>query len=124
MKEKSCFNCKLAHVTAGYMGSYLNPPEYPEAECNCKDVPDYIFDKDEPATECGWYEPVLIEKCAECGNEMNVPEYLWDIWAINFESDCTEAVCSHLCRARVQDKHDAYVRKQIKTFQQNEMIGE
>lgn len=114
MDRKSCYNCKNAYVTSGYGGSYLNP-----AECNCQDVPNYVLVQDNPANECGWYDPVLIEKCAECGNAMNVPEYLWDIWAVTIENI---PVCSHLCKAWAEAKYSKCVHEQFRIYQQ-EFIG-
>jgi hypothetical protein len=113
--KKSCFNCKNAIKSAGFAGTRLDPPEPPEADCQCTDVPEYLLELSEPAEKCGWYDPELIKKCDECGKEMNAPEYLWEIWAYGWDRiPC----CSHLCKAKAQGKIDIEFQYQLRDYRQ------
>jgi hypothetical protein len=112
-EKKSCFNCKNALKSPGYSGTYLDPPEPPEAECQNTEVPDYIVELPEPAEKCAWYDPELIAKCSQCGKEMEVPVYLWGIWAYGLtELPC----CCRLCQARAQAREDLGFQDQLRDY--------
>lgn len=45
---------------------------------------------------CPYFSPRIIEVCANCGKEMNVPEFEWELWCASPHSQIP--VCSIKCQ--------------------------
>lgn len=55
-------------------------------------------DETEDAKNCGFYKPVIIERCSFCHKKMNIPVYKVEYWSYDF---FPAACCSQKC----EDKH-------------------
>jgi hypothetical protein len=119
MKEKSCFNCLNAVVDAGYPGTRLEPP-CPATLEDCKAINADEWDKldqyteDELPKHCYRFNPRMIEKCGNCGKEMNVEEWSWEIMAIASVYGEGVPVCSVLCQKQLEHKCEEEERQIIK----------
>jgi hypothetical protein len=107
MTERStCFDCLNAKIWPGTSGSYLEPPDEPEANCMearvDEELEEKVYGSESAAELCPFFRPRMIEKCAYCGNEMNVPRYSWKIYELD-EYDCLP-VCSKECAVNMKLK--------------------
>lgn len=103
MGRKSCLNCihgsKVLNEGNSFEGFFK--PYY--IACACEESVGETVEKNKwneyllPEI-CNHYEPKLVERCAYCKAEINVAEYIWDIWAgINGKPTC----CSD-CRIKLE----------------------
>lgn len=112
-RKPTCFDCLNANVYPGFAGTYMEPPEAPEAECK-EEIPEELYELTEEAMaeKCGKFNPRLITKCGNCGKGMNVPEYSWELWGKGGWVDVP--VCSEPCRVQKQSQLDAEIEEMIK----------
>lgn len=83
------FECILEH----YAG--LSEEELEKLEL--KSPINFLF---ELAQRCEKFSPIMVEKCAYCGKEINSPAYLWKIWGHN-EWDIVPC-CSEKCKKEME----------------------
>lgn len=102
--KPNCFECKNATaISNGFAGNRYEPPEPPSVD-DCRfELPDELFDfnEEQRAEKCGHFDPVLIDKCSECGKVINSPQYNWDYWVTFYDR---KPVCSVKCQQIGQDK--------------------
>lgn len=102
--SKNCGHCRNGHYRS-WPGTLYDPPEE-DFRCDKEDVlPEDHFkngDMDTWPTICGHFKPHLVEKCGVCGQEMNVPEYLWPLMAPVYPYGDNLPVCSTPCYVRAQ----------------------
>ena len=104
---KSCFNCKhtINHRSAGSLGSYWEPPEAAECNCQCKEVnfddfEEYLDIEDSEswiAENCSHYESEIV-KCDCCSKEIKACDALmvayWE----------AVPVCSVECKKQMEEQ--------------------
>ncbi len=75
---KDCRHCVNGHYQS-CPGSYDEPP-WEDFSCDKEDlIPEEFWEAggmDTWPETCGHFDPHMVKKCACCGQEMNVPEYL------------------------------------------------
>ena len=119
--NKSCFNCKhsIGRRYAGFSGSYWEPPEPPECDCDydeqierCTEAYDELpQNKETPCFEeycadtCEHYEPEQIT-CAHCEKEITADNALYGeaLFDVNY-------VCSEPCRLALETKIENEIKE-------------
>lgn len=67
-------------------------------------------------TLCGHYEPILLDKCTQCGTNMGVPA---NLWALYHRGDYVNShVCSPKCYLAAEVEYNADLERQDREFQE------
>jgi len=103
----SCFDCKKAKVSAGFPGSYWEPPE--PAEATCEHQTDDEGDEDfyeRCAERCGKFDPIPVWKCGACKKDIDSPAFSWNLRGEDFYSMEPVPACSPECQTVLKLKFD------------------
>lgn len=128
MGKPSCFECVHGGITGaepevGILGPYLEEckaaalteemiDQVDKTSLITKGVKECLTEKElegvasfcyeeEYAKRCGHFDPVLIEKCGQCGKRMRVPRFSWGLFA-EYYGDMP--VCSEECKKAFEDE--------------------
>lgn len=106
--HKTCACC--AHASwfedrsVGLFGNY---------ECDNPELPDGYDDElpgENENADCPFFEPRIIERCANCKREMKVPEWIWSIWHPGEYGNLP--CCCHNCASELRRKeHEEYKKR-------------
>lgn len=123
--NKSCYNCELAEIHPGTIGSYDCPPEPEEVYCKAEQegrpgfpshmyeafMEAYNFQSARPLEEilplsCGHYTPVMVEKCGQCGKAIGEELRLWQIFGLGWEAvPCCTPKCATALSEEFEKEH-------------------
>lgn len=99
----TCSDCNHCVVFGGSPGTWNDPPEPDEFECQeskvSEDLGDeYDWDHDVMPGVCGHFYPIMVGNCACCGKVINVPRFAWELWSYEYDYGESVSVCSQECK--------------------------
>ena len=116
-----CSNCRSANYDPGFCGSREEPPEPSGWYCTHPEMQDKQ-ENDETALFCVFYDPKIVEQCAQCGKEIGTPEYAHPYWG-NSLYESNVPVCSEACRNQWNADMDDMIADEIRAEQYAERYG-
>ena len=129
MRQPTCFECLNAKIYPGCHATLYEPSEPAEAECRlifplwwmqtyAEELTEpeeaealrrlieledklWMYHDFELPEHCGRFDPVLVENCAECGQQIDAALWEWGIWAMDMYEQ--RPACSEACRQARND---------------------
>lgn len=110
--KPTCFFCQNGTYVKGSPGSMYNPPKPDTVKCQIPNEQlavngdQYEWDAAVMPSVCGSFNPIMITKCGQCGQQINEPKYSWQLIIYDYPMGDPIYVCSGECQNACQAKQD------------------